>query len=323
MNHLGIVGGGAWGTALAIVAARGGPVTLWAREAEVVAAIGAGEGNPHFLPGVALPTAIRATNDLADLAACDALIVAVPVPHLGGTLAAAAPGTRPILLCAKGIEAATARLPCEVANHAAPRARIAALSGPSFAAEVARGLPTALTLACVHPEIGAAWAARLAAPGFRLYASTDIVGAEIGGAVKNVLAVAAGVVIGAGLGENARAALIARGFAEMTRYGVARGARAETMAGLSGLGDLVLTCGSPQSRNMAVGLALGQGVAFADALGRAHGVAEGTATAPVLATDARTRRVAMPIVDAVSAILDGAPASDVIARLLARPMGGE
>ncbi len=323
MRHVGVIGGGAWGTALAAHAAAGGAVTLWAREAEVVASVNAGEGNPRFLSGVALPAAVRATGDLADLVPCDALIIAVPVPHLRAVLAAANVGARPVMLCAKGLEAGTARLPSEIAADIAPRAPRAVLSGPSFAAEVARGLPTALTLACSDARLAAAWSARLGAPSFRLYISSDTIGAEIGGAVKNVLAIAAGVVIGRKLGENARAALIARGFAEMIRYARARGGRAETVMGLSGLGDLVLTCGSPQSRNMALGALLGEGRSVADALAGGRGVAEGAATAPVLAADARARAVSMPIIDAVASLLVGAPLDSVIEALLARPMGGE
>ena len=326
MRHVGVIGGGAWGTAIAARAAAGGPVTLWAREADVVASVNAGAGNPAFLPGVALPGTVRATGALADMAACDALILAVPVQHLRGVLAelAAVRGVMPpLLLCAKGIEAGTALLPAGIAAQCLPGTPLAVLSGPSFAAEVARGLPTALVLACPDTALGITWAARLGAPAFRLYASDDMVGAEVGGAVKNVLAIAAGVVIGRGLGENARAALIARGFAEMSRYGVARGGRAETMAGLSGLGDLVLTCGSVASRNMALGAALGEGVGVAEALAGGRGVAEGAATAPVLAADAAVRGVAMPVADAVADLLAGADVGGVVERLLARPVGGE
>ena len=321
MNHIGVVGGGAWGTALALVAARGGPVTLWAREAEVVAALNAGAS--PFLPGIAV-AGVRAVGALADLAACDALIAAVPAQYLGAVLAAMNVGTRSLLLCAKGIEAVTARLPAEIAAAVAPAARIAALSGPTFAAEVARGLPTAAVLACADASLGAAWIARLGAPAFRLYASDDVTGVEAGGAVKNVLAVAAGVVVGRGLGDNARAAVIARGLAELARYVRARGGRAETAMGLSGLGDLVLTAGSPQSRNMALGVALGGGASVADALAAARGVAEGAATAPVLAADAQRRGVAMPIADAVADLLAGRSTVDAcVERLLARPMGSE
>lgn len=323
MNHIGVIGGGAWGTALACVAAARGPVSLWAREADVVTSIDAGRGNPIFLPGIALPHSLRAFENHDALAPCDALIIAVPVQHLRTTLEAADLNARPLLLCAKGIEAGTAITPVEIAAEIAAAAPRAVLSGPSFAAEVARGLPTALTLACRDPALGAAWTARLGAPAFRLYASDDVTGVEVGGAVKNVIAVAAGVVIGRGLGENARAALIARGLAEMIRYARARGGRAETLMGLSGLGDLVLTCGSTASRNMALGMALGEGSTVKDALARTRGVAEGAATAPVLAADARARDVTMPIAEAVADLLEGAGVAGVVERLLARPAGAE
>jgi glycerol-3-phosphate dehydrogenase (NAD(P)+) len=240
-------------------------------------------------------------------------------------LAAAPLAGRPTLvLCAKGIEAGSHRLMAEVAADAAPQSPIAVLSGPSFAAEVAKGLPTAVTLAASTEAEAAALAERIARPTFRPYASDDIVGAEIGGAVKNVLAIACGVVIGAGLGENARAAIIARGFAEMTRFGTARGARAETLAGLSGLGDLVLTCGSTQSRNMRLGMALGEGRSAAEALAGKLSVAEGAATAPVLVEAAAAIGVEMPISAAVADLLAGrASVSEVVVRLLRRPLTTE
>lgn len=321
---IGVIGGGAWGTALAQVAAhRGEPVTLWAREPEVVAGINDAHENRLFLAGVPLSPSIRATSDLADLSAANALLVVAPAQHVGGVLAQVDVGTRPLVLCAKGIEAGTRRLVGEVAKAVHPQAPIAVLSGPTFAHEVAAGLPTAVTLAVADEGLGEALAARLAAPHFRPYASRDVVGAEIGGAVKNVLAIACGVVEGAGLGQNARAALIARGFAEMTRFGLARGARAETLAGLSGLGDLVLTCSSTSSRNFSLGLGLGQGRAAADLLADRRTVAEGAFTAPVLAEAAAEAGVDMPVTAAVCRLLDGAPATDVIGALLARPLRAE
>ncbi|RZL56683.1 MAG: NAD(P)-dependent glycerol-3-phosphate dehydrogenase [Sphingomonas sp.] len=242
---IGVIGGGAWGTALAQVAAYGGrEVILWAREGAVVESINTAHENTLFLGGVALSPTIRATDDLAALADMDAILVVAPAQHVGSVLAAAPIGRIPLVLCAKGIEAGSKRLVGEVARAVHPEAPIAVLSGPTFAHEVAAGLPTAVTLACEDAALGERLATRLAARHFRTYASTDVAGAEIGGAVKNVLAIGCGVVEGAGLGQNARAALIARGFAEMTRFGLARGARAETLAGLSGLGDLVLTCSS-------------------------------------------------------------------------------
>ena len=242
---IGVIGGGAWGTALAQVAAHGGrDVTLWAREAEVVASINAAHRNDAFLKGIALSPTIRATSDLADLAGHDALLVVAPAQHVRAVLGHTPVGTTPLVLCAKGIEAGSRMLVGEVARATCPDAAVAVLSGPTFAHEVAGGLPTAVTLAARDDDLRRRLSDRLAAPHFRPYASSDVVGAEIGGAVKNVLAIACGVVEGAGLGQNARAALIARGFAEMTRFGLARGARAETLGGLSGLGDLVLTCSS-------------------------------------------------------------------------------
>ncbi len=316
---IGVIGGGAWGTALAQVAARDGEVLLWAREDDVVAAINRAHANPAFLPGIALSPAIRATGSLGALAACDALLVVAPAQHVRAVLAEAAVGGTPLILCAKGIEAGTRLLVGEVAGEVAPAAPIAVLSGPSFAAEVARGLPTALTLACADEGLAAALADRLSGPRFRLYRSTDVVGAEIGGAVKNVLAIACGVVEGAALGQNARAALIARGFAEMTRFGLARGGRAETLAGLSGLGDLVLTCSSTSSRNFALGVGIGQGQSAAALLSGKRSVAEGAFTAPVLLAAAEAAGVDMPVVAAVCDLLAGAPVASVIDRLLARP----
>lgn len=320
---IGVIGGGAWGTALAQVAAARGPVLLWAREAAVVEAINRDHANPVFLPGIALDPAIRATDRLDELAGCAMLLVVVPAQYLRGVLAAANVGAAPLILCAKGIEAASGMLMSEVAADVMPAAQLAVLSGPSFAGEVARGLPTALTLASSDEVLSDAIVDRLARPSLRLYRSSDVIGAEIGGAVKNVLAIACGVVEGAGLGENARAALIARGFAEMVRFGLARGARAETLAGLAGLGDLVLTCSSSASRNFALGKGLGEGRAAAELLAGRLSVAEGAATAPVLAAAARRAGVAMPITEAVCDLLAGTAARDVIEALLARPSGSE
>nr|WP_047169250.1 NAD(P)H-dependent glycerol-3-phosphate dehydrogenase [Sphingomonas sp. Y57] len=325
LDRLGVIGGGAWGTAMAqVIASDGSDVLLWAREPEVVAAINEEHSNPIFLPVLPLSERIRATGDLAELSDCDALVVVVPAQFLGSVLAQLSRRDVPLVLCAKGIEAGTRRLMSEVAADAAPGAPIAVLSGPTFAHEVAGGRPTAITLACADEAVGLALAERLRRPGFRPYLSQDVVGAEIGGAVKNVLAIACGVVEGAGLGQNARAALISRGFAEMTRFGLARGARAETLAGLSGLGDLVLTCSSTSSRNFSLGKGLGEGVPAADLLHDRRTVAEGAATAPVLAEAARAAGVDMPIVDAVCALLAGqATVGAVVADLLARPLKQE
>ncbi|PCD01855.1 glycerol-3-phosphate dehydrogenase [Sphingomonas spermidinifaciens] len=322
--RIGVIGAGAWGTALAQVAASGGEdVTLWAREPEVVASINEAHVNALFLPKAKLSPAIRATGDLADLAEADALLVVVPAQHVGAVLCEIDVAGRPLVLCAKGIEAGTRRLVSEIAADVRPDAPLAVLSGPTFAHEVAAGLPTAVTLACADPGLRNALAERLAGPSLRPYASDDVIGAEIGGAVKNVLAIACGVVDGAGLGQNARAAVIARGFAEMTRYGIARGARAETLSGLSGLGDLVLTCSSTSSRNFSLGVGIGEGRPAASMLADRRTVAEGAFTAPVLREDARARGVDMPVTEAVCALLEGADVDAITQALLARPLRPE
>jgi glycerol-3-phosphate dehydrogenase (NAD(P)+) len=322
--RIGVMGGGAWGTALAQVAARGGqPVTLWARELEVVESVNAAHENRQFLAGVPLSESIRATGDLADLAGHDALLVVAPAQHVRAVLSAAPVGGTPLVLCAKGIEAGTRLLVGEVAHQAAPDAPIAVLSGPTFAHEVAAGKPTAVTLACDDEDLRSRLAERLAGPAFRTYGSADVIGAEIGGAVKNVLAIACGVVEGAGLGLNARAALIARGFAEMTRFGLARGGQAETLTGLSGLGDLVLTCSSTNSRNFSLGVGLGQGKSAAELMADRKTVAEGAFTAPVLREAAAEAGVDMPVTEAVNALLEGAAVQGVVEALLARPLREE
>ncbi len=322
---IGVIGGGAWGTALAQVVASGGEdVVLWAREATVVAAINATRSNPDFLPGVTLDPRIRASGMTGELAAADLWLVVAPAQHLRAVLAECPVAHRPVLLlCAKGIEARTLQLMAEVAGEVAGDTPVGVLSGPTFAGEVARGLPTAVTLAIAGRALGEALVARLARPAFRPYWTDDVAGAEIGGAVKNVLAIACGIVEGAGLGQNARAALIARGFAEMTRFGLARGARAETLAGLSGLGDLVLTCSSEASRNFTLGVGLGRGGSAAELLRGKLSIAEGAATAPVLVAAAKAAGVDMPIAGAVAAILAGAPVGETVGALLARPLRAE
>ncbi|RYY39288.1 MAG: NAD(P)-dependent glycerol-3-phosphate dehydrogenase [Sphingomonadales bacterium] len=321
---IGVLGGGAWGTALAQVAARNDqPVTLWAREDDVVASINAAHENALFLPGIPLAPSIGATSDLAALSDCNALLVVVPAQFLRSVLSQLPADNRPLVLCAKGVEAGTQKLVAEIARELHPDAPVAVLSGPTFAHEVAKGLPTAVTLACEDDALRDALAERLGGATFRTYGSSDVTGAEIGGAVKNVLAIACGVVEGAGLGLNARAALIARGFAEMTRFGVARGGRPETLAGLSGLGDLVLTCSSTNSRNFSLGVGLGQGKAAAELLADRRTVAEGAATAPVLREAARAAGVEMPVTEAVCALLEGTPVRTVVDALLARPPRGE
>jgi glycerol-3-phosphate dehydrogenase (NAD(P)+) len=318
---LGVIGGGAWGTALAQVAASGGRETLlWARETEVVEAINGSHENFLFLSGIPLHGAIRATSDFAELRDCDAWLVVTPAQHMRSVLEQADAGAKPLVLCAKGIEERSGELLHKVAREACPDAPVAVLSGPTFAHEVARGLPTAVTLAAEDQTLGEQLRDRIAQPTFRIYLSDDVAGAEIGGAVKNVLAIACGVVEGKGLGQNARAALIARGFAEMRRFGMALGARRETLAGLSGLGDLVLTCSSTSSRNYSLGLGIGQGRSAAELLADRKTVAEGAFTAPVLARLARERGIDMPIVDAVDALIAGrANVDEVLEALLSRP----
>lgn len=324
--QIGVIGAGAWGTALAqAMASDGTEVLIWAREAELVDEINARHTNSLFLPGATLAPAIRASSDLADLAGLRILLVVTPAQHLARVLSGLPAGKRDLVLCSKGIEAGTGRLMADVAAEVAPGAAIAVLSGPTFAHEVAAGLPTAVTLACAGGE--AQWdrlAPALSRPMLRPYYSDDVTGAEIGGAVKNVLAIACGVVEGLGLGQNARAALIARGYAEMTRLGLALGARAETLAGLCGLGDLVLTCSSTSSRNFSLGKALGEGMSAAEALAGKNSVAEGAHTAPVLDDLARRTGIDMPIVAAVCRLLAGeAPARGVVAELLSRPLRAE
>ncbi|MEL6487242.1 MAG: NAD(P)H-dependent glycerol-3-phosphate dehydrogenase [Pseudomonadota bacterium] len=322
---VGVIGAGAWGTALAqMLASDGRGVTLWAYEAEVVDAINSDHRNPLYLPDAALSPAIRATSKLADFEGIDTALVVTPAQAMGAVLSQLAKGPRDLVLCSKGIEAGTGRLMNEVARAACPDSEVAVLSGPTFAHEVAAGMPTAITLACSGGE--EQWerlSPAIARPAFRPYYTDDVTGAEIGGAVKNVLAIACGLVDGLGLGQNARAALIARGLAEMLRFGTALGARAETISGLSGMGDLVLTCTSTSSRNFSLGKALGEGANAAELMADRRTVAEGAHTAPVLAALAQERGIAMPITTSVNAILEGAEPKQVVAQLLARPLTAE
>lgn len=328
LQSIGVIGAGAWGTALAEACTRAGrAVTLWALEADVAGQINARRENAAFLPGVTLSDGLLATAEPSDLSSCEAFLLVTPAQHARATLerfsSVIADGS-PVVLCAKGFERGTLALMTEVLGETLPSAAPAVLSGPSFAIDVARGLPTAVTLACEQEALGEALMSAIGSPGFRPYYSDDLIGAEAGGAVKNVLAIAAGVVEGKGLGKSAHAALIARGFAEMTRLGEALGGRRETLAGLCGLGDLVLTCSSPQSRNMSCGLALGRGDALGDILGARTSVTEGVATAPALAELARRKGVEMPICEAMDAVLAGRMGvDDAIDALLARPFRAE
>jgi glycerol-3-phosphate dehydrogenase (NAD(P)+) len=324
----GVIGGGAWGTALAEVCARAGlPAVLWAREAEVVEAINAGHENPLFLPRVRLNPAVRATESLAEIADCGLVLAVVPAQYMRETLSGLQPFLKPgqpLVLCAKGIEQGSLKRMSEVAAETCPQALPAVLSGPSFAADVARGLPTAVTLACADADLGQEIAQALATPTFRPYWTHDLIGAEAGGAIKNVLAIACGVVEGRGLGRSAHAALVTRGFAELVRLATALGAEARTLNGLCGLGDLVLTCASPQSRNMSLGLALGRGETLEAALGGRLSVVEGVATAPAVCALAKRLGVETPISEAVSAVLAGEIGVDAaIASLLSRPLRSE
>ena len=328
IGRIGVVGGGAWGTALAQAAARAGrSVVLWALEPDVVDAINQRHENSRFLAGIALDPAIRASGKLADIAHTDAVLLVAPAQHLHGVgraLAPFLPAGVPVAICAKGIELGTSALMSEVAAAVLPDTPLAVLSGPTFAAEVARGQPTAVTLACADPLLGARLVEALGGRMFRPYLSDDMIGAQIGGAVKNVLAIACGVVEGKCCGDNARAALITRGLAEMVRLGVALGGRAETLMGLSGLGDLTLTCTSRQSRNNSLGVALGEGRPLADILGERQTVAEGVHSAAAVVALAARVGVDMPICAAVDAILNGgAGIEEVIEGLLARPFRDE
>ncbi|MBI3513609.1 MAG: NAD(P)-dependent glycerol-3-phosphate dehydrogenase [Proteobacteria bacterium] len=325
---MGIVGGGAWGTALALVARRArASVVLWAHEPEVVAAINTHHANPLFLPDQPLDPAIGATGDLAAVARAGLVLLVVPAQHVRAVatgLAPHLPATTPLVVCAKGIETGSCRLMTEVVAECLPDRSIAVLSGPTFAREVARGLPTAITIAAHDPRIAAAVAERLGGPTFRPYPSDDPVGTEIGGAVKNVLAIACGIAHGRGLGDNARAALITRGLAEMIRFGVAKRGRVDTLIGLSGLGDLTLTCSGEQSRNLSLGIALGRGRALADIVAERRSIAEGVDSAGALVALAARLGVEMPIAAAVDAVLNrGADIDATIAALLQRPFRAE
>ncbi len=323
--RLAVIGGGAWGTALAQVAATGGRDTiLWALEDDVVAAVNRTHENPVYLKGLRLDPAIRATSDLAGLAEADAWLVVTPAQHMRAVLERAQPSGKPLILCSKGIEEKSGMLLHDVVHEVCPGSPVAVLSGPTFAHEVAAGLPTAVTLACQDRGLGEALRARINLPSFRTYCTDDVAGAEVGGAVKNVLAIACGVAEGRGLGQNARAALIARGFAEMTRFGMAMGGRRETLAGLSGLGDLVLTCSSTSSRNFSLGVAIGEGRDPAELMRDRRTVAEGAHTAPVLDRIARERGIDMPLVDAVGTLLSGKVRIDeLLETMLSRPPGDE
>jgi glycerol-3-phosphate dehydrogenase (NAD(P)+) len=328
MKRIGILGAGAWGTALALVLARAGrEVVLWAHEREVADSVNHARENPLYLPGIALKPGIRAVIELEAFGGVEAVLLVTPAQHLRSLaerLAPHIPPAIPLIICAKGIEQGTGELMSEVVASVLPHTPLAVLSGPSFAIEVARGLPTALTLAARDKHLGTTLLHSIGSARLRPYLSDDLVGTEIGGAVKNVIAIACGIVIGRKLGDNARAALITRGLAEMARLGLAKSARIETFMGLSGLGDLTLTCNALQSRNFSLGVALGEGRGLTEILAERRSVAEGVTTAISVTTLARRLHVDMPISRAVNAILhDGADIDETVEKLLARSFKGE
>jgi glycerol-3-phosphate dehydrogenase (NAD(P)+) len=324
IGHIGVVGGGAWGTALACLARRADRrVTLWSRDPAVASAIARDRANPVYLPGATLDAGIEAASDLTALGNCDVVLLVCPAQAVR-EVAVRLTGDAPVVICAKGIEASTGQLMPEVLADVLPGRPVAMLSGPSFAEEAMQGLPTAVSIATADPALGRTLAASLAAGAFRPYWTHDVLGVALGGAVKNVLAIAAGIVEGRGLGHNAAAALVTRGFAEMARLGQAMGAELETLTGLSGLGDLVLTCHGPLSRNRSLGAALGKGTPLAQYLRSRRQVIEGEATAPAVLARAARQKIEMPICAAVDAILHrGADLDEAIRALLARPLRRE
>ncbi len=328
MKSLGIVGGGAWGTALGCVAARAGRRTLlWARNSDVVAEINSHHLNSLYLPDIPLHADLVATGDMAELAQMDALLLVCPAQYMRATVRLLKPhiaASTPLVICAKGIEQQSGALMSMVLADELPDNPVAVLSGPNFAAEVARDLPAAVTLATADEDLGLRLVNAIGTATFRPYYTNDVIGAQIGGAVKNVLAIASGLVSGLALGENARAALITRGLAEMTRFGIALGGHRETMTGLSGMGDLILTCSSEQSRNMSLGKALGEGRKASEILAERRSVSEGVWSAAIVQKMAHDAGVDMPIVDAVVDLLKtDAPAHSVIHALLSRPFKRE
>ena len=328
MRIIAVIGAGSWGTALAINAARAGRrVVLWGRDAPAVRAIESDRENQRYLPGIPLDPAIRVTADLAEVAAADAILLVVPAQTVAEIAAALGSGDRPLVIAAKGLERTTDRRLSDVVSDVAPGRPIAALSGPNFAREVALGLPAAATLACPDEGIGQDLAAAMSHEQFRLYWTDDLIGVEIGGAIKNVLAIAAGMVAGRGLGENAKAALITRGLAELMRLGGTLGARRETLMGLAGLGDLLLTAGSPTSRNMAFGMKIGEGADPVRLQQEPGALVEGVATAAAvirLAQSSAGARCPLPVCEGVAAVLAGERDMDqVMAELMTRPLRAE
>lgn len=329
MQSIGILGAGAWGTALAMACARAGrDVTIQAHEQGVVDAINGSHENTMYLPGVTLDSSIRATADLAEAVSADAVLLVTPAQFLRQVCAAAKPHWKPgapAIICSKGIEQGTFKLMSDVVSETlGDLAPIAVLSGPTFAIEVARDMPTALTLACDDEDLGQNLCQVLSSLCFRTYCTNDVVGAQLGGAVKNVLAIACGIVEGRGLGDNARAALITRGLAEIARLGALMGADEHTLMGLSGLGDLTLTCNAMQSRNFSLGVELGQGRTLSDILAERKSVTEGVHTAAAVAEIARREHVDMPICQAVDGVINlNVDLDAIIDGLLRRPLNLE
>ena len=328
MKTIGVIGAGAWGTALAQVYAAGGcDVMLWAREPEVVAAINDTHENTVYLPGAELDEALRASGDLAEVAQRDIILLVTPAQHIRSALTdmkdLLKPET-PLVICSKGIELKSGLLLSQVAHEIVPKAKIAVLTGPTFASEIVRGLPAAVTLAVEDEALGQDLQAALGLPNFRPYISNDVVGTQIGGALKNVIAIACGIIEGRGLGESARAALLTRGIAEMGRLAEALGGRKDTLLGMCGIGDLVLTASSMQSRNFSFGAALGQGKKMADILGSRNAVTEGVHTAKAVVLLAEKYGVDMPISHALNGCLnEGLSLDIVIADMLGRPFKHE
>ncbi|MEJ8475784.1 NAD(P)H-dependent glycerol-3-phosphate dehydrogenase [Roseibium algae] len=328
IQKVAVLGGGGWGTALALTAARAGrDVILWARDPGTISDIRSRQQNQRYLPGITFDEELLATNNLAETANADAILLVTPAQSTREMLKALATvGTFkvPVILCAKGIERSTGKLLSDVLIEELPQAIPAVLSGPSFADDVAKGLPTAVTVACENKTLAEALTTALAAPAFRPYASTDVIGAQVGGALKNVLAIACGAVVGRKLGASAQAALTARGFAELTRLGAAMGAQQETLTGLSGLGDLVLTCSSAQSRNFRFGVELGEGQNAADLIAAGGKLAEGAHSAKIAVELGKQHGIELPICEAVAEVVQGSSSIDkALSSLMSRPLKHE
>lgn len=328
MQTIGIIGGGAWGTALAQNFANAGKdVVIWAREEEVVSSVNNQHENALFLPNIKLHENISATGALSVAAKADVLLIVTPAQHLRSTLQSLKPDldeTKPIVICAKGVEINSGLMLSQIATEVCPKSPLAILTGPTFAAEIARGLPSAVTLAMKNKDDAEKLASALNTRTLRMYASDDVIGAQIGGAVKNVIAIACGVIEGKKLGESARAALVTRGLAEIARLGAALGAKKETLMGMCGVGDLILTCSSMQSRNFSLGHALGQGESLESILAKRNSVTEGVHTAKALAVMAKNNAVDMPISEAMNSCLsEGCSVDAMIEKMLDRPIKAE